>query len=360
MTYREDIVIGDSGHATFHNDTNKALNHVIFAKQYGVTADGITNDTTALQSAIDAANGKRLILPAGDIVLSTPISLLARERSGDARCKVASIEGQGINTTVLKPVTTAIDIDVSDGNISFLKMCDFKIDGGSKGIYIHGEPTLEHTGIFSDCSFDRLKLINQSSIGVHTTCEFIQNVFNHVIVTGSTTSPNYGVHLAGSHAKFRDLFRDCAFRGTLLAGFYADSSTGSATAELAFENCTFESNFRNALRLNRARNVTLRGGYFENNNRDSGGYADVHIESISASYPVFFLTFDQCGGSYDLGVEQPQIFLYAADSGDLENVLINMCSIGGYEIHADGKITSDNIIGLTGSVIRSIPEVILL
>lgn len=359
----ENLNVGDPGHLAESILVAALLNHVVYAAEYGVTADGVTDDRAALQAAIDAANGKRLILPPGDIVLATPVILTARERSGNGRCKVASIEGQGINTTTLLPTTTAIEVDVEDGNVARLTLCDFRVSGGSKAVHIYGGFTLEHTGVLHNCNFERLYFSNQSNVGLHTECEFIRNVCQQVNVQGTWNgsagvSPNYGVWMAGSMAKFKNVFRDCNFSNTLLAGFYADSSTGSATAELTFENVAFESNWRHALRLNRARNVALRSGYFENNNRDAGGYADVHVEPIGADFPVFFLTFDQCGGSYDLGVQQPQIFLYAG-SGDLENVLVNMCSVGGYEIHTNGATAQVEVIGKTGSVIRSIPEVVV-
>jgi len=49
------------------------ISGTVDAKAFGVKADGVTDDTAALQAAIDAAAGGTLFLPAGDIAVTAPV-----------------------------------------------------------------------------------------------------------------------------------------------------------------------------------------------------------------------------------------------------------------------------------------------
>ena len=64
------------------------MRDIVSVKDFGVTADGITDDTLALQAALAASNGKILQLPAGGTILVQSATTLA---SGNN----VSIEGNG-------------------------------------------------------------------------------------------------------------------------------------------------------------------------------------------------------------------------------------------------------------------------
>lgn len=80
--------------------TVKALTQMVAlqATDYGVTADGVTDDTAALQSAISAAAsaGRVLNLPAGTILIDT-VTLPSNSR----------IIGQGVNKTIIKRINNS-------------------------------------------------------------------------------------------------------------------------------------------------------------------------------------------------------------------------------------------------------------
>ena len=67
------------------------------AAAFGVRADGRHDDTAALQAAIDAADGRAVVLPAGTMVISQP---LARE-TAEQWAPGLKLQGQGVGVTVL-------------------------------------------------------------------------------------------------------------------------------------------------------------------------------------------------------------------------------------------------------------------
>jgi Pectate lyase superfamily protein len=69
---------------------------------FGAAADGVTDDTAALQAALDAlVPGDALLLPAGTYKLESPIFL---------RTKNVTIRGAGIGKTTIKPTRSLFDV----------------------------------------------------------------------------------------------------------------------------------------------------------------------------------------------------------------------------------------------------------
>jgi hypothetical protein len=80
----------------FINDNSNAI---ISVKDYGAKGDGVTDDTAAIQAAINAA--KTVYFPAGNYIITSPIYMTGSEYSG------SKIIGAGVgNTTITKTTTT--------------------------------------------------------------------------------------------------------------------------------------------------------------------------------------------------------------------------------------------------------------
>ena len=71
---------------------NKARD-IINAADFGVTADGVTNDTAAMNLALAAAAGKTLVLPPGVIVINAALNAITTNGT--------FIEGQGVDATTI-------------------------------------------------------------------------------------------------------------------------------------------------------------------------------------------------------------------------------------------------------------------
>lgn len=149
---------------------------VLFAGAYGVTANGVTNDTTTMQAAINAAiaSGAELRLPPGRIVTGT-LSL-----SG-----LMKMRGAGWST-VLVPINNAIGklLNVTG---SYVQVTDIQIDGSAiasptlTGVHVSsgGLTKIERLLIYGvgtgldvpGCNagyFDDLRIQNCAVTGVHT------------------------------------------------------------------------------------------------------------------------------------------------------------------------------------------------
>lgn len=131
-----------------------ALETFFYATEYGVVADNSTDNTSALQAAIDAAEangGGVVILPPGTIRLNS--GGVSIEASG------VSIRGAGINSTVLYGRTTSTPNIISIGSLVGTQqegndLSDFQVLGDDAntnyGIY------MRHAAVFSKMT--RLKV----------------------------------------------------------------------------------------------------------------------------------------------------------------------------------------------------------
>lgn len=100
--------------------------YVIDAKIFGVKADGVTDDTVALQKAIDfcLSNGKavKLVLPKGAIIISSTLNF-GNSSAIDANQASFCVEGQGMNS--VSSATgggTAIKYTGADNTISLFNL----------------------------------------------------------------------------------------------------------------------------------------------------------------------------------------------------------------------------------------------
>lgn len=112
----------------------QAFEDTVFAVDYGVAADGTTDDTSSLQSACDAASGKTLLLPAGTIKLSTNTGVVltgavrivghgtnattvSRAFDGSAAAKAAFAIGPSANGTCIENMTISTPTGVTGGSL---------------------------------------------------------------------------------------------------------------------------------------------------------------------------------------------------------------------------------------------------
>jgi hypothetical protein len=144
----------ESSSATARNYTDVIRNIAIQAEDFGVVADGTTDDSEALQAAVDrvaALGGGTLLLPAGTILVSDATTI---STAG------VSIEGQGRGISIIKQSSTSANtlvVTMSSGDCKLtLKRFSITASTTSSGVGIY--PTVG----------DYL-VIEEVGIGLHRT-----------------------------------------------------------------------------------------------------------------------------------------------------------------------------------------------
>jgi polygalacturonase len=118
--------LANDSHVTINDDLlnlqAKSHEYLSAKADFGAKADGKTDDSAALQSAIKAAcaSGKRLLLPVGTYLVSSPLAL----------CSTLSFSGESDKTVVLK---TGPGPAFTGTSVRAISLSDLAISGGAGG-----------------------------------------------------------------------------------------------------------------------------------------------------------------------------------------------------------------------------------
>lgn len=133
---------------------------IVNVKAYGATGDGSTNDTTALQAAIDAAaaNNGSVYIPPGEYKHTTLLTITEG-------CRL--IVGAGMENSVLKP-TGCSGFQVTStgcaGTRFFLR--DFGVTGDDSGAH-HGIYVHSNSCPLYQVAWDNLRITNMGGSGIY-------------------------------------------------------------------------------------------------------------------------------------------------------------------------------------------------
>lgn len=195
-------------------DIDAALNAAdafIRTADYGVTANGTTNDATAFQNAINAAvaANKPLFVQPGTIMIGAPLSIASP----------VSIFGSGREATILKAANGLNDyvIKFTGGSpgtgIVGAHFADFAIDGNSAN-QTAGGAILANGSV--QCSFERLHLFS---------------VYNWGLLLGPITGGAFGHH---------NRIISCLFDNSMGSAGFGGGATTTSNDENWFIACDFE------------------------------------------------------------------------------------------------------------------------
>lgn len=101
---------------------------VVLATDHGVKADGITDDTAALNAALTAAQGRLLLMPGGTVRIDSQVTI------------PSDVTVQWRGTTLSAPVGTAFAVQVTGSHVVFLDELHVDVDSGPdcRGVQISG------------------------------------------------------------------------------------------------------------------------------------------------------------------------------------------------------------------------------
>jgi len=120
LTFKSDWLAGNTGHIAAHNAIGVRLNRVVHVTDYGAIGDGTTDDTAAIQNAINSCVNGVVMLGACDYLISGSISITSP----------ITLQGCGRSTRLLKGSgLTTLTVDSNYGAGEGIRLADFQIRG---------------------------------------------------------------------------------------------------------------------------------------------------------------------------------------------------------------------------------------
>lgn len=127
------------------------LRETVSVKDFGAVGDGVTDDTTAIQNAVNAASGKILCFPSGTYLISSSISFLAWS---------GNIVGRGV---IKAKSNTAISYVINLTNATNVHWSDVGLDMGQTSTTLDGD-VRTNVGFYikdaRDCIFTDINITN--------------------------------------------------------------------------------------------------------------------------------------------------------------------------------------------------------
>lgn len=224
------------------------LGNPINAKFFGVKADGITDDTSNLQTAINTCNklGLVLFLPAGVIITSSDVNIYL-DNNSSTKFKII---GSGINTTKIINIgnKTKIALNVTGNYYDMFSMRDFSLQRIDEG-----KPT-------GDIGLKINKLVYSDFINIDVFRFSTGIVLNDI-----------------SSSYFRNVNARWGGQGMYLT---LEKNGMSNPNLLQFQSCIFNSNLEWGLKIDNAHDVNISSCLFEDNGK--GGIYSTYNNSNGA------------------------------------------------------------------------------
>ena len=226
------------------------LRRTIDAEDYGVTADGTTDDTAALVNAIARAKAtsRRLRLPAGTIKTSAAVDISGVSIEGSSKgyrnANATIIEGNGTHDVLVQSTAGADETRMDLANL--------RIKGGLWGIKVrymlHSRWSNVHV---TDCATGGIQFGNSSDAGG------LFNTFENV----ETDVTGTGIDINGNGFVNANSFNQCFFKGTQYGG-RVRCNGGIGATDNVFNACEFLGD-RYGVELENTSNTAFNQCYFE-------------------------------------------------------------------------------------------------
>jgi hypothetical protein len=219
---------------------------IINARDFGVVADGTTDDAAAMQNAINAADsqGALLLLPGAVIKVNTMLNLVG---------KYVDIRGVANKTTLRAGAAIASILDCSETvgvSYSPFSLRDMMLDGNS---------------LVTNANFNlryRRSYLIENIFSSNAPRGFrIKDGNTGILRNLRTSAVQYGLHSEGSnHQTHHD---SCAFIGASNVGLLVEANGTAADGNhgLTFTGCLAQSGAGRAIELNFGTEIDWNGGY---------------------------------------------------------------------------------------------------
>ena len=367
----------DSSITNISDETEKSKTYVT-PEMYGAKGDGISDDTVALQSALDS--GFPVVLKPVTYAITDTLNLNSKNalfglsRSStllmmtDKDCIHVTGKYVTINGITIRNANSNNAYGVKTQKAYYLHMTDFVIDNFSIGLGIVPSDDTSITTHNANSLFEKFEIINYASDGIYIEGS-VDQYFNQFMLHAFNNISATGIHLYNKTEAI-NFTNGCVFRGThplnidaigydtshisrkvpsfnRFTNVYFDTGIGSCIVKNSrmtiFDGCWFSCGWVEsaspdyAVRLTRTFGNKFLGCQFLGG--IGGAYTDISVSDLSFDS----CTFTNCNSSKVTTGDTAGIYLKAG-----ENFIITNCSFNNQLYTAD-KAASDYGIYISNS-----------
>jgi hypothetical protein len=295
-------------------------------RAFGATGDGSTDDTVALQTAINNAYNKILYIPPGNYKITAPLSIsnnIVIEGSGEAATLI-TVSGNIVG----------INLALTENNKS-VRIQGLTVYLGTRGI--------QHTSgyyLSRFSSFRDLGLAGQTEAGLYLTSGLIGTQHSNI---NCENTGNYGLYIEGDSIANASVWT--GFRGvsTREAAVYIKETGVQDQPAITFINPILESNSKHGLYTYSSR-VLLINSWFENNGSAGNGAATRYPDILMDGNRSNRNHVDLEGGYFSSGNANQSNLRIALNSTAQTLTVKNTRFLGGQVIDGNNNNAASRIV----------------
>lgn len=315
-----------------HKEITNAL--VFSVKNYNAMGDGVTDDSGAIQNAInDAAtvNG-RVVFPVGTYRLAT--GLVLQPTNPSVVSPRVDFIGVSPTASVLKgdAGVSCLTLICGSGGLTDVHIDGLGFNGGANGIVV--SDLAPYNWGLTHSKFSHLMIFSMTGAGILINSqEILEVTFEHV----DAEQCDYGGNISCSLCANVVTFHNCQWRENTTCGLYLGENLGT----VVLINNLCESNYKTGLKLSGPNIVRLIGGWFENNSRNmSGGpyYACVLSTSFVCNGVIFQNTV------FNVGPNDNGIAVQVASTNIAGYVAFERCLMGTQKVDVGAWGTKPHLV----------------
>lgn len=234
-TSAANVSFTQTGTGAVERTVETKLNESVSVKDFGAVGDGVTDDTAAIQAALDYAfdsGGRAVYVPAGTYN-HTGLTIKGPQGSPFYDSERVKFYGESRGVSILDHTGTGIAVDVvgetnATNAIYGVVIQQMSINGNASTTY--GVKLQTGTG----CILDQLH-VEGTTASIYMPGDMWLNKFTNLKLGGAANSPQYGIKMSASGTS--NYFDQCFVTSSTLSA-YDLRGTYSTIGALAADNCS--------------------------------------------------------------------------------------------------------------------------
>lgn len=199
------------------------LGEIVSVKDYGAVGDGTTNDTTAIQNALNNCAGRTLFFPAGTYIITAPI--IASSKSNFA------LVGESAQTATIKCSASGTfgSAAVQILSCTNAAISNLQFDANNNASLLSNTVAVVLFLSGTQLQFNNNRLVNHTYIGLAVnSCSQFEVKNNYIVKTSQAATVNYNINVSSSAS--------VSNFGTVSENFVINSGIGVVGADITIAN----------------------------------------------------------------------------------------------------------------------------